>query len=140
MNRSAIRQGDFLMICSVTHNFMWRLNEGRKMVPLIVRQAVDRKIRRQISVLVGNYEYYYAVGLAADRIKLPVDGSTEPARLEPAVKEAVHAYAVNEDDPEEKYLCYLIERYEANSDFDATMTRLFLDGKRVTAGEDVGLE
>jgi hypothetical protein len=52
----------------------------------------------------------------------------------------VHAYAVNEDDPQEKYLCYLIERYEANSDFDATMTRLFLDGKRVTAGEDVGLE
>jgi hypothetical protein len=119
---------------------MWHLNEGRKMVPLIVRQAVDRKIRRQISVLVGNYEYYYAVGLAADRIKLPVDGSTEPALLEPAVKEAVHAYAVNEDDPQEKYLCYLIERYEANSDFDATMTRLFLDGKRVTAGEDVGLE
>lgn len=98
------------------------------MVPFVVEQAVDRKIRMQSSVLVGNYEFYYAAGLLSAETDLAADGSSAPAALEQAVKAACSAW--NPSDPEGQYLKYLAGRYEAEErEYDDDMKALFEAGR-----------
>ncbi len=102
------------------------------MVPLIVKQSVEMKARRNISILIGNYEYYYAVGLVSERIHLNEEHLTEPMQFEQDVKDAVHNYTPNEEDAIEKYLIYLVERYEAEEEFNDDMKNLYFDGVEKT--------
>ena len=48
------------------------------MITLLARQSVDRKVSDHVSVIVGNYEYYYACGLLDRRLSLGLSADIKP--------------------------------------------------------------
>lgn len=101
------------------------------MIPLVTEMSVDKKIRRRMSVLVGNYEFYYAAGLAKPILKADIDGSEKPSDLEKIIRACPEADDTLPDGPEvseRRYLMYLIARYDTDEDYDESMKALFLQG------------
>lgn len=97
------------------------------MVPLLTKQAVDLKVRRQFSVIVGNYEFYYALGLySAGHPEVDLRGNMSPGELKDALmKELDPQEFLPANDPD-KYLCFLLHRYRVEDDaHDQVMEGLF---------------
>lgn len=101
------------------------------MIPLVTEMSVDKKIRRRMSVLVGNYEFYYAAGLAQPILSFDCDGSEKPYELEKIIRACPETDDTLPDEPEvseRRYLMYLIARYDADEDYDDAMKSLFDEG------------
>lgn len=95
------------------------------MIELLAIQSVDRKVADRISVLTGNYEYYYACGILDRRLSLGLSGDMKPTELFDKVQEALHDKPL---DPEGDYLIYLLKRYEPEDKYDEQMGKLFEQG------------
>ncbi len=97
------------------------------MVPLLAKQAVELKVRRKFSVIVGNYEFYYALGLYAARYpRLALNGDMSPGELKAAVMEELDPQVFLPADNSDKYLCFLLHRYRVEEDtHDSVMKGLF---------------
>ena len=98
------------------------------MVPYVVKMAVDIKVSKQESTLVGNYEFYYAAGRLASLLNTEeLTDELQPHDLEQKVKDLLPSWTPG--NPAEKYLSYLLDRYEAEDDYNDDIKRMFRIGK-----------
>lgn len=98
------------------------------MVPSIARQSVILKCNMQKSVMLGNYEFYYAAGLLNKLFALSLDANMQPEEILNAVLEKKESLPAN--DEQERYLIKLLTEYEPSEDHDAQMEELFAWGEQ----------
>lgn len=100
------------------------------MVPSIARQSVIIKCNMGKSVLTGNYEFYYAAGLAAKFTGLVIDEEIRPQELFAFITEQSETYEAK--DEREAYLFQMLRDYRPGEAYDAQMKELLLWGKNET--------
>ena len=96
------------------------------MVTSTARQSVILKCTMQASVLLSNYEFYYAAGLFCKLHQIDLKEELLPAELKqrilPELKSAAAAGGP------EGYLVKILLRYKILEDYDSQMRELFLQG------------
>lgn len=98
------------------------------MVPSIARQSVILKCNMQKSVMLGNYEFYYAAGLLNKLFDLSLSAKMEPEEILQKVLEKKEEIPVKEEP--ERYLLKLLTEYEPLPEHDAQMDELFAWGEQ----------
>ena len=96
------------------------------MVRMLPVESVERKLDMKASVLVGNYEFYYAAGKLAALTEVEAGEETPPDELKAAVSEALEHFETA--DERQAYLIRLLERYRPNELQDEDTRALFLWG------------
>ncbi len=96
------------------------------MVRMLPVESVERKLDMKASVLVGNYEFYYAAGKLAALTEVEAGEETPPDELKAAVSEALEYFETA--DERQAYLIRLLERYRPNELQDEDTRALFLWG------------
>ena len=96
------------------------------MVTSIARQSVILKCKMQKSVLTGNYEFYYAAGLAAKLAGLSLDEELRPKELAEAAADVITN--IEKGDERTDYLCALLSGDCPSEEYDGQMKELFLMG------------
>ncbi len=100
------------------------------MVEELAVNAVEKKLDMQASILVGNYEYYYACGKLKGMMDLAVDEETAPLVMKEIVDEALASFTPDEAaEPVKAYLKTLLLRYRPADEYDAQMADLFRWGR-----------
>ena len=98
------------------------------MIPLLARQSIDRKVSDHLSVIVGNYEYYYACGLLNRRLSLGLPSDIKPQdlfeKMQDLLKDITIEAPTGDDVTDEDYLKYLVKRYEPDDRYDDPMKEL----------------
>lgn len=93
------------------------------MVPSIARQSVILKCNLRKSVMVGNYEFYYALGLMKKLFQLEVTGDLLPEQMmEQVQKEKEH---FQPKDEKEEFLIRMVTGYEYLEEYNEQMKYLF---------------
>lgn len=100
------------------------------MIPSIARQSVIIKCNMGKSVLTGNYEFYYAAGLAAKLAEAAVDEDVKPQDLFDLITEQIRRLSPKDD--REAHLFGMIGDYRPGGEYDAQMKELLLWGKNET--------
>lgn len=90
--------------------------------------SVEKKLDMRASILVGNYEFYYAAGKLATLVKLDANEKTQPAELKDAVMQALENYKPEEAD-RGSYLKKMLDRYRPSASYDEQMAILFCRGQ-----------
>lgn len=98
------------------------------MVTSIARQSVIIKCNMQKSVMLGNYEFYYAAGLVKKLYGLDISGEMEPEALSVFILE--QAESLTPKDEKEEYLLTMLKNYEPLTDYDEQMKELFVWGEK----------
>jgi hypothetical protein len=98
------------------------------MVISIARQSIIIKCNMKKSVMLGNYEFYYAAGLLKKLYGLQVDGQMQPEELHAALLEQTKEAAPG--DEQSAYLLTMLGRYEPLPQHDAQMRELFAWGEQ----------
>jgi hypothetical protein len=98
---------------------------GGTLIPLLAQNSVDHKIQFQMSVIVGNYEYYYACGIFSKLVDADWNQDTLPNELMEKVQKAISGYTPK--GKYEEYLIYLLRRYEPREEDYDDMTRLLFE-------------
>lgn len=96
------------------------------MVTSIARQSVIIKCNMQKSVLTGNYEYYYAAGLAAKLAGLAISDEIRPEELADWVAEQLAG--IQTEDERERHLYGMLKGYSPAAEYDGQMKELLLAG------------
>lgn len=96
------------------------------MVTSIARQSVIIKCNMQASVLLGNYEFYYAAGLFGKICGLEIEEDILPEAL--AEKIAPELKKFSGEDTKEQYLVKMLSNYEVLEAYDEQMKELLLWG------------
>ena len=97
------------------------------MVPSIARQSVIIKCNMQKSVLTGNYEFYYAPGLAAKLFGLAPEEEIRPKELTEFLAEHLKGREPGEE--REAWLLHLLSGYKPTEEYDGLMKELLLMGE-----------
>lgn len=97
------------------------------MVTSIARQSVMIKCNMQKSILTGNYEFYYAAGLAAKLADIEIDDDRKPEELKILLYDKLSGCVAR--DEREAYLFQLLMDYRPSEEYDEQMKELFLWGK-----------
>ena len=97
------------------------------MVPMLAVSSIEKKLEMQASVIVGNYEFYYAVGKFSALTSLGADENTRPVELKEAVENALADFQPADD--AQTYLVKLLERYRPSESYDEQMNLLFRWGR-----------
>lgn len=92
------------------------------MVTSIARQSILIKCNMQASVMLGNYEFYYAAGLFCKLTGMEISEELMPEALKEAIAPELEAF--NGDDPKEKYLVKLLKNYKVLEEYDEQMKEL----------------
>lgn len=93
------------------------------MITSIARQSVILKCLRKKSIIVSNYELYYAAGLTKKLFNFSVDEDMEPEKLLEEVQKQLEN--VTASDGQEEYLIHLLGNYEVLSEHDEQTKELF---------------
>lgn len=99
------------------------------MVLMLAASSVEKKLEMQASIIVGNYEFYYAAGKLASQYSIGADETTQPMELKEAVEKALEQYNPPTDDKKGTYLNKLLDRYRPSEAYDEQMRDLFIWGK-----------
>ena len=113
--------------CCLTFYDRGEKKEEMRMVTSIARQSVIIKCNMQASVLTGNYEFYYAAGLAARLAGIEVADDILPDELKGLLAERL-ADCVPKDE-REAYLYGLLLDYRQTGEYDAQMKELLICGR-----------
>ena len=100
------------------------------MVPSIARQSVIIKCNMQRAFLLGNYEYYYAAGLASQLGGFEIPEDILPAELFALLEKELEQ--VDTRDEKEEYLMLRLRDYIPTEDYDEQMKELLVMGKKET--------
>jgi hypothetical protein len=112
------------------------------MEKILAIQSVNKKIERQMSVLVGNYEFYYAAGAFKALFGADLDKTMNPEDLKRTIDEYISSNQLTSYEPSpdqvsgdskdiddrKAYLVYLMNRYETIEKYEEIMMELFDDG------------
>ena len=82
---------------------------------LLARQSILIKCSLNASILMGNYEFYYAGGLLCRLAKTQPQPGMQPEQL----------YAFLPKNEQESYLVKLLREYKVSGEYDAQMEQLF---------------
>lgn len=99
------------------------------MVLMLAAESVEKKLEMQASVLVGNYEFYYAAGKLAAVTEFLGDEQTPPLELKMSVEQAFEKFQPTSEDKKGQYLKKMLIRYRPSESYDEQMKELFLWGK-----------
>lgn len=113
--------------CCLTFYDRGEKKEEMRMVTSIARQSVIIKCNMQASVLTGNYEFYYAAGLAVRLAGIEVADDILPDELKGLLAERL-ADCVPKDE-KEAYLYGLLLDYRQTGEYDAQMKELLICGR-----------
>ena len=113
--------------CCRTFYDRGKKKEEMRMVTSIARQSVIIKCNMQASVLTGNYEFYYAAGLAARLAGIEVADDILPDELKSLLAERL-ADCLPKDE-KEAYLYGLLLDYRQTGEYDAQMKELMICGR-----------
>lgn len=106
---------------------LWFADRGQFCMELILaRQSVVIKCNRKASVLMGNYEFYYAAGLLCRLAGHQPAQDLRPQGLMEAVKPLFDTYKPQNE--QEDYLMKLLLGYRALDEYDAQMPQLLAMG------------
>ncbi len=100
------------------------------MVELVARQSVILKCSMNASILLGNYEYYYAAGLFCGMLGIAPKEDILPGELEAFLKPRLTSY--QGDGERELYLVKLLSGYKPKEEYDKQMKELLQWGLRET--------
>lgn len=89
----------------------------------IARQSIILKCTMQKSVLLGNYEFYYAAGLFKKLFQLEVNEQMQPQELSEYLLGQLEQ--LTPKDEKEKYLIHMVSTYEPLENYDEQMRELF---------------
>lgn len=92
------------------------------MVTLTARQSVILKCNMQASVLLGNYEFYYAAGLFCNIERIAVNEDLLPEALWERMLPKLQAF--DGEDARERYLVKLLLSYRPLEEYDEQMKEL----------------
>ncbi len=92
------------------------------MVTLVARQSVIIKCNMQASILLGNYEFYYAAGLLCKLKGISVEEDILPKALEERIAPELKSFSG--EDKREQYLVRLLSNYETLEEYDEQMKEL----------------
>lgn len=98
------------------------------MVPSIARQSVILKCNMQKSVMLGNYEFYYAAGLMKKLYNIEIQTDMEAEQILDVILQVEKKLTPQNE--QEKYLIQIIKNYEPSADHDAQMDELFAWGEQ----------
>ena len=94
----------------------------------LARQSVILKCNMQKSVMLGNYEFFYAAGLMRKLYNIEIRTDMEPEQILEAILQMQDNLAPQSE--QEKYLIQIIKNYEPSADHDAQMDELFAWGEQ----------
>ena len=107
------------------------------MVTSIARQSVIIKCNMQRAYILGNYEFYYAAGLAEKLYGIAIPEDIKPVELGELLRPALEGVTPN--GAKEEYLVARLKDYVPNEDYDAQMQELLLMGKKETCPWQVSI-
>ena len=107
------------------------------MTTSIARQSVIIKCNMQRAYILGNYEFYYAAGLASKLYGFEVPEEIEPENLVALLAEVLPAVTPN--NPQETHLVSILKEYDPEKRYDEQMKELLLWGKEETCLWQVSL-
>jgi hypothetical protein len=96
------------------------------MVTSIARQSVIIKCNMQKSVMLGNYEFYYAAGLLKKLFGMTLTAAMPPEELSEAI--LGQTADAHPKDEKEQYLLQIAGKYEPLAQYDDQMKELFAWG------------
>lgn len=88
------------------------------------------KCNMQCAYILGNYEYYYAAGLAGKLCGFEIPEEIRPAELQALLAEKL-ADAVG-NSPQENHLFGRLKEYDPPADYDEQMKELLFMGQKET--------
>lgn len=97
------------------------------MVTSIARQSIVIKCNMQKSILLGNYEFYYAAGLISKLFGVEISDEIQPVELFDLLLEKIPS--LSPKDEKEKYLLEIIKDFRPDEEYDEQMKELLLWGK-----------
>lgn len=98
------------------------------MVTSIARQSIILKCIRQKSVIVGNYEFYYAAGLMKKCMGFDLNENMKPEELSEHILERLEQASPSNES--EEYLVKMLSTFEPDAElYDAQMKELFRWGE-----------
>lgn len=100
------------------------------MVQSIARQSVVIKCNLRASIMLGNYEFYYASGPVHKLTGNITDRIAEPAEMLEIVHNLTKNYKT--EDERELHLIHMLKNYEPTDEFNEQMKALFEDGQKET--------
>lgn len=101
--------------------------KGKTMVTSITRQSIMIKCNMQASVMLGNYEFYYATGLFCKLQGISVKEDLLPEELWEYILPKLKAF--NGTDEKETYLVKLLLNYKVLDEYDEQMKELLHMGQ-----------
>lgn len=102
------------------------------MIVELAAGSVRQKCEMRASVLVGNYEFYYAAGRLAAACKregapaFDANEATPPDEMKAAVMSVLDTFSPADEN--EAYLVRMLDRYRPGEKFDEQTRQLFLMG------------
>ena len=93
------------------------------MVTSIAGQSIVIKCKLKESIMLGNYEFYYAAGLVSKLTGVEFDVELPPKQLYEAVKKTVTEYEPKNEN--EAYLVQLFMEFKPDETVDEQMKELF---------------
>ena len=96
------------------------------MIPSIARQSVIIKCQSQKSILLGNYEFYYAAGLLKKLYQLELSADMEPEMLLGKILPVIDTLTPQNE--QEAYLLHIVKNYHLSKEQDNDTAVLFAWG------------
>ena len=96
------------------------------MVTSIATQSIVIKCKLKKSILLGNYEFYYAAGLIGKLTGQTFDFDVSPEEMSAAAQEALKNYTPKDD--REEYLVHIFSNYKPDEEKNEQMKELFSCG------------
>lgn len=100
------------------------------MTTSIARQSVIIKCNMQRAYILGNYEFYYAAGLAGKLFGFDIPEEIQPEELAGLLAEALRG--VQPKGEQETYLVTILKDFEPEMRYDEQMKELLLWGQNET--------
>ncbi len=97
------------------------------MVTSIARQSLIIKCNMQRSILLGNYEFYYAAGLFSKLFGVEIQDDIPPVELLNLLLEKIPQ--IQPENEKEAYLIEIMKDYKPCEEYDEQMKELLLWGK-----------
>ena len=107
------------------------------MTTSIARQSVIIKCNMQRAYILGNYEFYYAAGLASKLFGFEIPEDVQPDALAELLGVALRD--VKPQDGQETHLAYILKEFAPETRYDEQMKELLLWGKKETCPWQVSI-
>lgn len=96
------------------------------MEPILAKQSIKIKCKIKSSVMMGNYEFYYAGGLLCKLAGKIPEQTIQPGELAVFLAPLIEHYEPANE--EEAYLLKLLKEYKVSEEYDEQMAELLQMG------------